>query len=460
MKILKPTFGYLSRLFKPTSVTLRSSYISLEGITATLGKADRHFSLAISGLKTYQGMDQDFEDSYGLFKPFKFEKNGVVFDNPKGAANVLFNLNGLSANCKLQQLESNIGYDARQYYRLMLPRVYNNNKDPYEFISSERLETDTGVVGGAGLINFTVNCQDFELFNCDEDEAWYLALDNVTPITFEVFKQTVNAVLFSLGFITGELHRNEMIILQSANADFQTINGCYYEQMKDTVSSGMEVVSPSLWEIKSQRRPTESYLDRQSFGNLVTLALNDQRLLRALQIITEGNAYPFEIRASVYSVALETIKNIIMEENQEKINPFKSREFAKKTVKDLVAHVRQLDDEAFNSKQAVINKLEHLNQVTNKDSFLAAFLVYNFQLSQSDKNALNSRNDFLHGRIPFEGGEDADLQLKIITYKMHYLVSILILKYVGFRGWIRNTPLFFAALMKQPDLSDETLFVR
>jgi hypothetical protein len=460
MKILIPTFEFLAQLTEPATVTLRSTYPSLEGVTASFERGQRNFLLEIPRLKTYQGMDKDYDDSYGLFKPFKMEKAGFIIETSRGSDNLIFDFNGFSAKCNLPEFESHIDHSSKQHYRLILPRAFNNNKDPYEFISSDQLVTDNGSSSFAGLIRFTAKDHNLELFNCDQEENWYLAIDSISPIGFEQFKTIINAVIFSLGFVTGELHRNEMFILQSATADFKIISGCYFERMKDTVSSGMEIVSPRLWELKANKKPLDSYLDQRSFSNLITSALKDHRLLRALQIITEGNAYPFEIRASVYSVALETVKNIVIEDNQEKLNPFKSKAFASKTIKQLVGLVNELDEQQFNSKSVVISKLQQLNQITNKDSFINAFKVYNFNLNESDKEALNKRNDFLHGRIPFEDEDDAELELKFVTFKMHYLVSILILKHVGFAGWIRNTPLFFAALSKKPNLPDEAPFVK
>ena len=68
------------------------------------------------------------------------------------------------------------------------------------------------------------------------------------------------------------------------------------------------------------------------------------------------------------------------------------------------------------------------------------------ELTGNDEEALLKRNDFLHGRIPFEDEDESkkDQELRYITYKLHFLVSILILKYAGFEGFVKNNPRFSA----------------
>jgi hypothetical protein len=204
----------------------------------------------------------------------------------------------------------------------------------------------------------------------------------------------------------------------------------------------------------------KGHISKEVFSNMTTKARNDNRFLRALKIITEGNEYPLEIRASAYSVALETIKNIIIEENEEKINPFKEKAFARITIKQLQAIINPLDEIHFNNKGAILNKLEQLNQVTNTDSFKIAFSICNFVLTESDEEALVKRNDFLHGRIPFEDETETWLnkELKFITYKLHFLVTALIMKYCGFNGLLKNNPKFFSVFAENNKVIDEPLF--
>jgi len=155
--------------------------------------------------------------------------------------------------------------------------------------------------------------------------------------------------------------------------------------------------------------------------------------------MTESSNYPLEIKASTYSVALETIKNIIIEDNQEKINPFKSKKVASSTIKILKSEIEKIDDSEFNSKESVLNKVEQLNQVGNKDSLILSFKLLNLTLTEDDKRCINMRNDFLHGRIPYnsESG-DKDNELQHIVYKLHLLVTSLIMKNAGYSGLMLN----------------------
>lgn len=298
------------------------------------------------------------------------------------------------------------------------------------------------------------------MFDYDENDQHFLFIDSMTPLKYDEFEKSIGAIFYSLGAITGEVIRDEMYILQSSNNDFKLITGFQFRRIEDSLSSGMEVVSPNLiWEITKVNN-SKGYINLEVFSNFVTKAFEDKRFLRALKIISEANEYPLEIRASAYSVALETVKNIVLEEHSEKINPFKDKKVASKAIKSLKEVIIPIDISYFNSKETILNKLEQINQVTNKDSFKIAFSLCEFSLTDIDELALLKRNDFLHGRIPFEDEEGVkqNHELKFITYKLHFLVTTLILKYCKFDGLIKNNPKFFSVFAEDNKEIDEPLF--
>lgn len=462
-KYLKETFDYLTDIGKPKKFKSSSNYPPIDKIDFLIEKGQRCFNFKAASLNLVSNIVQYQNHNYGFAKPFSVRNDEFYWTNPIGVASLTMLMNeDLKSEGEIWHIESSFNISEKKHFRLVIPKTHNPLKDHHQFIQSESFNVEESLKF-AGLSEFQCNQNLFHLFDYNNNQNgndYFLFIDSMTSIKYDEFEKYIGAISYSLGIITGEVLRNEMYILQSSNNDFKVISGFQYRRIEDSISSGMEVVSPHLlWEI-TKSNSQDGYINLEVFSNIVNKAREDKRFLRALKIISEANEYPLEIRASAYSVALETVKNIVLEENSEKINPFKDRKFAAKIIKSLKDIIIPIEASFFNNKETVINKLEQINQVTNKDSFKIAFDLCGFTLTDIDEKALLKRNDFLHGRIPFEDEEEANQnqELKFITYKLHFLVTALIMKYCKFSGLLKNNPKFFSVFAEDNKEIDEPLF--
>ncbi|WP_281309960.1 hypothetical protein [Flavobacterium flavigenum] len=462
-KFLKETFDYLTNLGTPKTFKSSSSFPPIDKIDLIIEKGERCFKFKAPSLNLVDNISEYQRDSYGFGKSFSVQNDKFNWTNPNGVATLSMLMNeDLESEGEIWHIESSFNVSEKKHFRLVIPKKNNPLKDHHEFIESESFNVEDALKF-AGLSEFECNQTLFHLFdynNDQNDDDYFLFIDSMNSMEYHEFEKSIGAISYSLGMITGEVLRNEMFILQSPDNDFKSISGFQYRRLEDSISSGMEIVSPHLpWEI-TRSNSQGGHVNLEVFSNIVNKARQDKRFLRALKIISEANEYPLEIRASAYSVALETVKNIVVEENSEKINPFKDKKIAGKVIKSLKEIVIPLEDSLFNNKATVINKLEQINQVTNKDSFKIAFDLCGFILTDIDEMALLKRNDFLHGRIPFENEEEAkqNQELKFITYKLHFLVTSLIMKYSKFSGLLKNNPKFFSVFANDNKVIDEPLF--
>nr|HPH47231.1 hypothetical protein [Chryseolinea sp.] len=266
---------------------------------------------------------------------------------------------------------------------------------------------------------------------------------------------------YSYALLSGFLPRNEIYLFYSETEKLNDNLIFEYRKIQGTVDSGMEVISPDDFrDIERQKGNQVSRLDSvvksAIFSNLASLVFNDSRLLRALSIIAESNIYPLEIRAATYMVALETVKNIIIEINEDKVNPIKDKLISRKLIKEIKALIEKLNPSVFNNKGAIISRVEQINQITNTDSIYKVFELLELQLNNDDKECLAKRNDFLHGRVPFESEIlfKHSKELQHITYKIHFLITSLILKYAGYSGFIKNNPKYFDVFVSKSDIKE------
>ena len=170
---------------------------------------------------------------------------------------------------------------------------------------------------------------------------------------------------------------------------------------------------------------------------------------------------PNEIKIASLYVALETIKQKIVDDNIDKISPFKNKLFATTIINNLKNIISNLPEDNFNDKNMVMKKVENLNTLGNNDSFIWAFKLVEYELSKEDKKYIQLRNRFLHGNVPFDNEveQSKNEALLDITTNTHFLVCGLLLKYVGYEGVVKDL-LSYINLKKGIYLPEKPLFKR
>jgi hypothetical protein len=452
------TFEYLASIDSQKTFTVISGFPANNNIKFKLVKGERCFSFETPSLTFTKNFRTSYREGYGFMVPFQIKHREENWTIPNGVDSINIQLgNALITNGEVWHIEKSFTKNDKIFFRAVFPKIREDKKCHYDFIESDNFQYQESY-RAAGFISIQCGDVKLQLFDIQEGVSHYLIIDSTTSLLYEEFERILGAIIYSTGIISGNLTRSEIYILQSVNEQFNTFSGFHYRKLEESISSRMEVIDKRGLEFMVGY-PVNALIPNSVFSKLITLAYTDKRYLRAFKTIAESNLYPLEIRASVYSVALETLKNIVIEENEKAVNPFKEKEYARDAIKKLLEIVKEMDDSKFNHKQGVLNKIEQLNQIGNSESFLKAFEIVEIDLLDADKKAIAMRNDFLHGRVPFENeiesiGND---QLRLITYKLHFLVTSLILKLAGYSGYVRNSPRYFSIITNSGKV-DEPLF--
>lgn len=441
MKIIDPTLRYLSLLQQEREYTIESRFSSINGVKARVYQINQEFVFETGGLVLSPNFHKLRSIDYGFKDPFILRSEQFTFSIPQISALVRSQMLGQGMATKGQLRRILCKYvEADTYCRAVFFRKFNPFKNYSEYIQTNEFNKDNQVFCASGLFSLTVSNHVLDIVETYEDQTEYLFIDSTTPIRYTLFEKLIKSITHSFGFISGYLQRDGWFCMQSASSDFQVINGFRFESLEESVSTGLAVIDPrTIGELHGNEQEHYSKFQPNIFSNLVTKVFDDERMFRAVKIIAEGNAYPNEIRASAYSVALETVRNIIVEENSEKIVPIKNKAKAKllkDKIKDLV---NEMEADDFNDKEAIFKRINDFNQLPNKDSFKMAFSIVGIELTKEDIRCLESRNDFLHGRLPIDRAEHVESDIKYFTHKLHFLVCALILKYCGYYGWLLNS---------------------
>ncbi len=457
---LERTFELITLIETKSNFIIKSDYPTIDGLALTLVKGERCFKLETGLINPVEKPVMYQDDGYGYFKPFELVNEGFRLNIPQGVSKLNMMFGEGKSDGEITELNSGINRGRIYYGRAVIPIKQSPNKLPQKYIESGAFATGNSN-RPLGLVTTKINDNKFYFFDYRFNQQYYFIVESQTPLKSDNFENQVNSILYSYALLSGFLPRNEIYLFYSETEKLNDNLIFEYRKIQGTVDSGMEVISPDDFrDIERQKGNQVSRLDSvvksAIFSNLASLVFNDSRLLRALSIIAESNIYPLEIRAATYMVALETVKNIIIEINEDKVNPIKDKLISRKLIKEIKALIEKLNPSVFNNKGAIISRVEQINQITNTDSIYKVFELLELQLNNDDKECLAKRNDFLHGRVPFESEIlfKHSKELQHITYKIHFLITSLILKYAGYSGFIKNNPKYFDVFVSKSDIKE------
>jgi hypothetical protein len=454
---LAETFQFIEKLDSQNDFVSESKHAPINKLNFSLKKGSRCFEFNSTGITTVKDMTKLQSIGYGFHEPFNLIGSfGDIVADAVEEGSIGF---GKESACsgEIWKLESPSFKNTKAFHRVVIPNEFNPNYAHYSVLQSTRFKIGDSI-SMAGLCEVQIDGTSFYVYDYRKEDSSYLIIESHSAIKPDDFERKMACIVYPLGFLTGTLERNEVYIIQSDKSDFKNITGFQYRRIEESVLTSMKVIDPDLFYQLTKRKDVPILISLNVFSTICTKAFKDHRLLRAIKMIAESNKYALEVRASMYSVALETLKNIILEENEKKISPLKTKAASKQLRKKLREIVEGTPENEFNNKKAVLNRIDQINQVTNSDGFELSFSLLGIKLTDIDKECIKLRNDFLHGRIPFEDEKTKDpKQLQFFAYKLHFLVSALILKYSGFSGVLKNNAKVYDLFHGKKDVQ-ETVF--
>ncbi len=263
------------------------------------------------------------------------------------------------------------------------------------------------------------------------------------------FKGKTEIIRLAFAFLSGKLYRGTAYYVSASSNLFEEIEGVWYEKELALINTNRQIINPRYF-FENYKTESQAYQEKyrkyhelfsnQLFSNFCNALLEQEELLRAVQLIVSasGNSDPIQ-QGALYSVAIETLTSFISEKHSERVNPIKDKQLAKEVVSLLSDTLTQyqavIGEEGVNILK---NKLENINQPTNRDKLVIPFQIYGLELSDKDKENIGRRNEYLHGRTPLS--IEQTFELETLALDLHYLVGCLILKYIGYAGFVIYLP--------------------
>ena len=298
-----------------------------------------------------------------------------------------------------------------------------------------------------GLISINITQIECHIYRYSENAVNYLVIENLSETLFEEFQNICESTLKSIGFLTGNWFQDEFYFFSYNSNEFKKIESLYYHYFGNSIVSHFEIINPQQLQTFIETDNEKSLLTSLLFpekilSNIITFSMSKPEFERTIELINEGNQVTSPlIRCSVFSVALETIVSLIHSENKFFFKPLKQPEKFNKLLKDLQSIIDEAKMNLNNSEYNFLSKkVTYINTPFNKDKYLLAFDFFKIDLPKKLHKVLDTRNKFFHGKTPYAEGElkTKIKELHLEADRLHLLVSILILKYSGYKGHIKN----------------------
>lgn len=394
----------------------------------------------------------------------------VILETPKGEIivnKILINsIDGTNVSGEVNDFSLNtINKQEKKYFRLVIKRK-DKEKLNLRFFFDYIYPFKMGDYKSVSQLKVKIGTNDFDFYFYLFQDTQYIFIDSKQELTYKDFYRSIYSILLSFGFITGRLPMDEGYFFAYQDKD---LNNNVFIKYTSLVGSLTNIYNPIytnafgyIFNDKERAQKLNEQLKgitEKNFSNLCSKAFDSPEFSSAMYLLMEGSKGSLQMTAGNNAICLETLTNIIADENEEKLNPIKSKTIAQEIRGELLKVVEKYKDEINEGYQILKNKITNINQATNKDKLIKPFEILGIRLTDDDKECIDKRNDFLHGRMPdIEMGKILDEnefgKIFHITLKLNVLINALILKTIGFSGKILNHTQIHTSITKI-DLHEE-----
>lgn len=295
----------------------------------------------------------------------------------------------------------------------------------------------------------------FKISTCElspEIKNVFLCIETDSEISFEGFKNIVNSIILSIGFLSGYLYKKEEFFFQSDNIDFEQTEFFYRSQDKR-----LNIYQPFLKFPQTYSNfYDDKFLNDESYAEKYSSSISELQFQNLVKLINENPRYYSSVRMlfNIYDnhfigeqvVLMSVFETLVKEILLKKNNDFIESEVVKDNALQILEKIKHnINEEDYSGLKSSIDAISPSFK-SNIVSFELALKELNIKRRNGDSETFKRRNSIFHGNIlkDFEEvcGEDEYINLEN-TYKYHsrslyLLISKIILKQIGFSGYLVN----------------------
>jgi hypothetical protein len=340
--------------------------------------------------------------------------------------------------------------NSNYYYQLIIPLEANLNF--HWSIEETHFETDLGYNTRSGTTAI-INGESIQVC-CIHDgkNQPFVVYSSNKKQKLEEFRKKTHAVMVAMGYISGYFTGNQGYFFAYTKKALKEPKYFKCTQLRNSIKSdNTPVHANSHTYINYQAKKYFALLRPISITEFSLLCKNAYESVdfeSTLLLIMESNVASLLFRPGGYSIALESMSDLIIGSKKISLKPIKDNALSKKIRKELLEVLdKNKSSIPMDDFFVLQNRINQLNQSTNKSRLKAPFNILGITLLDEDLKILETRNDFLHGRYPDLTNEGFDRSLDRVNRDLLYcalrlytLLNLLILKWIGFDNRIVNLP--------------------
>jgi hypothetical protein len=344
---------------------------------------------------------------------------------------------------------SHLRTTTKYYYRLLIPLKKDLNFY-YSFTFPH----------SKGLLEFSLNKFNFTLQEVSITNKKYLVFDCLEKISYDTFSDMTWAISVSLGYVLGHLVQEEGYYFAFTQKTRKEYNGFWYSEKRASIKSiYMPLYGNSFGWSNIPRSKQKFYhkklnkLNMEQFSKLCWLNYSDENFRAIILLIIESSSRSLLVMPAGLSVALEGMADFFCKKVKQNLKLIKNKKIAQALFDDLIKVidsykvVDMIDSEKADFEEGLNvlrNKIISSNSKANVDKLQYPFISQGIILTETDVETIEYRNDFLHGNVNLNPKKDKRKKYEMDSYeialRLYTLLNMIILKYIGFSGYILNHP--------------------
>lgn len=347
-----------------------------------------------------------------------------------------------------------VGYSEKNkyYYQLIVP-LEKELKFHYN-IEQTRFATDLGYRSRTGTTAM-INGEQIQACCIHNDKKeYFLSIDSPVKQTFEEFGEKANTLKIGIAYLSGYYAGNQGFFFAYTKKDKQLPKHFRCVAFRDSVRSGYSPVHSNAYGYMRNDPLAKKYykllrtVSLKEFSLLCERIHNSLDFSSMLMLMHESSVASLLFMPGGFAIALETISDLVIGNIKLKLAPIKDKTVCRKIRTELFEVLERNSEIISPSDLGTLKtRIDQLNQTTNKARLKAPFDLLKIELLDEDLKILETRNDFLHGRVPDltkagtkRSTERINKDLYYCSMRFYTLLNMIILKWIGYDNRVVNYP--------------------
>ncbi len=337
------------------------------------------------------------------------------------------------------------------YYRLIIP--LKKKYDIHFSIQYSSFASDLINSSSEGTMAI-IDGDQLQVCILTEKERFYLSIESRVKQTYKSFSEKAHSLINGLGYITGYLPTDAGYYFAYSSKTMEKPVQFYFTEWRNSIQSMYQpIYSNPFGYMRNDKQADKLYKKNvlrpmliTEFSTLCNKLYNSREFTGVIILILEASIASLLFMPGGYAIALETMTALIIGDAKIERSLIPDKKTRNRILNGFKAIIEaESDNLTTENKGALISRIAQLPQGTNISRLRAPFDILNITLLEADLKVIESRNAFLHGRVPNLGisnikNKDAR-EGKVLFYaslRLYTLLNRMILKWVGYENYILN----------------------